>query len=818
MAAEQAEPVAQLEYVAANVTVRSPRALLLVPCDNRWGARVRVAMECFSQTWGGSGHALLPVVDGQVPKLFRPLVRAFDPDWLCVWQRSIRDETEADPAARHEWLSATAKRMGVPVDEARALLDRDGVLDEPFEWAEGQAAADVVARWCAPHRQHGSSHVHPFAPSARTAKPLCDLEDLARSDIGDRMTVRLDCDAWAQEDLRLGVDARFGRLSSAATKRLAASGLQSYVLPAEPVDLKALAESIVIGRHLPGWSLHARWQAHHGLAATGEPPTAFSGDQLADLCPMALATTGLVSASNGGLAPSAIVVGDDPQAFFVALLLDRLLQSATWLKASSLDTDYGQAVISAAERGLRRGSRLPTINRLFIIDDFDADAAKQLASLVDTQNEHRRVPEPQVKSLAQLSFHATRFLVDPDLDRRIAVPVEKDADHGLDTAAPIDTPQPTMVRGASAESLVWQVDVRIAGHDTASRSLLSTDDLAIARGEVSDLKVRPSRYGLSYESHDMGLVLAGWGLHQMLARPRLRIPPVSDVFRRLHAQAGVTLDRSDAGDLTAGALVMWRDLPSAAADLRGPVRRLLYGFRSDQARVVHGQGYLHYELCQELVEDDDVVRKAVDRFCEAGVLHRGFLLGCSRCGWHAFYRLGSVTSRSFDCVRCASPTALRQESWTGGHEPWWYYDLDQVVRALLEKNNDVVLLALDALRTMSRRSFGWMHETALYWADTSKLFAEIDVLALLDGQVVVGEAKKADHLSRQRTAKAEAAEVAGYVTAAKRIDADVLVFATAADKWSTSTMAAIESAAGSGFEVLSLTRVADEVEHNRIGS
>jgi hypothetical protein len=81
---------------------------------------------------------------------------------------------------------------------------------------------------------------------------------------------------------------------------------------------------------------------------------------------------------------------------------------------------------------------------------------------------------------------------------------------------------------------------------------------------------------------------------------------------------------------------------------------------------------------------------------------------------------------------------------------------------------------------------------------------ELDILAVLDGELALGEAKRGNRLGA--TAAAEKREIQKYSRLAKELVAKKLVFATFSDAWSGETIKNIESATASlPFETILLT-------------
>jgi hypothetical protein len=69
---------------------------------------------------------------------------------------------------------------------------------------------------------------------------------------------------------------------------------------------------------------------------------------------------------------------------------------------------------------------------------------------------------------------------------------------------------------------------------------------------------------------------------------------------------------------------------------------------------------------------------------------------------------------------------------------------------------------------------------------------ELDICSVVDGEVVLGEAKKENRLGE--TARAENREIQKYVNLATQIGAKKLAFATLGDSWSDETLRNVERA------------------------
>jgi len=185
------------------------------------------------------------------------------------------------------------------------------------------------------------------------------------------------------------------------------------------------------------------------------------------------------------------------------------------------------------------------------------------------------------------------------------------------------------------------------------------------------------------------------------------------------------------------------------------------------------------------------MRALLDTLLDARVLSRGYVLKCSRCRHTAFHPLGDVAA-TFVCRRCAHQQQLVAESWcrTPPHEPAQFYQLDELVLMALRHEVSVPAFAVDALGG-SRRKARVFWSTELWYKGVRR--SEIDVIVLVEGRLVVGEAKVNGVLgdSQRQAAK----EVAKTVTAARLLSADDVVFASTT-AWNQTSRNAIISGTG----------------------
>jgi len=410
------------------------------------------------------------------------------------------------------------------------------------------------------------------------------------------------------------------------------------------------------------------------------------------------------------------------------------------------------------------------------------------------------IPDPQrYESVTPFSLSGERgrcSLADPEaysLPQRS--PVANDADD-ISLLTPVAVPLPIAVEHLGTD-LDWCIDVLMPGHQIPARTSLPSDGLQHQPpGGFPEAIIRASRDGLTFASPNFGLVMAGAPLEARLAQPLLRFPSADLIFAELAAGANARIERSTAGRRSAIAVEMWGSFRALADDLAGPIRNLLNAFLPpkeangdyDIGYEIRGYGYVAVEDAAKIlgVQRQDV-RNIIDRLLTLNALRQGFLLYCARCRAYDFYRIDQVGS-TFECHACGHASSLTRGQWyKQDPEPHWYYALDQVVRDLLVNHGDVPILATAGL-SQRASSLLWCPELEITDAAGS---VEIDICAVIDGRIVIGEAKSNNTLRGDKGTE----EVAKWIAhAAQLLSADEIVLATSEERWARSVVSTVKDA------------------------
>jgi hypothetical protein len=220
-------------------------------------------------------------------------------------------------------------------------------------------------------------------------------------------------------------------------------------------------------------------------------------------------------------------------------------------------------------------------------------------------------------------------------------------------------------------------------------------------------------------------------------------------------------------------LEKYRDHSPARADVRDDGLFL----NSDRRR------YLDFMAVRRIVGGDREAADLLDDLIGKSVLHRGLVLKCEFCrstDWCAVAEL----SDTFRCKRCGRSQAYGQFHSLSRLEPSWYYKLDEIVFKAL--SNDFLVPVL-TLRRLGDKAESFLHSPELELLDPTSgaQIMEVDLCCVIDGRIVIGEAKKSNRLAG--SAREERETVNKYLDVAGKIGASLVVFATLAESWRDET-------------------------------
>lgn len=739
------------------------------------------ALAIASGYWGGAGFILVPY-DRNTAKpapAFAEIVRAYDPDHVV--------SIELPWATFEDWYPNTIQIHGVdPAERLRLIENSSQFLTER---AADDARNEVVS-WCSPMRsfrfQDGSRERH-----------VETVRVIRRRDPAGSQNQRGFAPAPAPTEWARLAAAESWRsdLGLLAAMRVGVSSTEGKSERPEPPSDNL------------GWLLKPDgdaptsliWNAHIiPTQATAGLETWFLADQR------------IIEVANFYLEDrGTFVVGDTGQDFALALAYDRLVGNGVWLTSAMLeDTRTLRSQVQPATNLLvseieMNGNHL-AVTSSSVADDYLQYAAKKIrGSMYGIQMHHSTDSDTVHLGPPKIDLGRLEYIVNEHVGVPLPIPVSRDTDGSVEALSGLDTPIPAnlIYPVESGRVPYWYVDVAFPRDASPRARDVPAHALVVEEGPLSVVNLRASHDGITIDPRSMGFVGAGSFLPSRVGRPRLRgLSMVAWVEAMAEAnELGVRL--SSAGRQ---AELIRRRLGSRDA-LLGLVTpqnvRMLRAFvplqkgpaadaRDPRIVVVDRDPYLTFEAMEALLMGGEEKALAlVDQRSSARLLRRGLILGCEECGRPSFIDADRI-GQQFECPKCAALNNLVSERWKGKPtEPIWFYDLYTAFRELLAANGDVVLLAARSLKSNSR-SYMDAPELEFFDLDSHDAVAEVDVIASVDREVVLVEAKSNGTFKARRGTQTQK-----LLRVAEALRASRIVLATTKDHWAPADVAHLESEA-----------------------
>lgn len=773
-----------MAYSVLKRGLRPSRVAMVFDGGEFWSYHARRALHLANQVWGGAGYALVPHHDGVVNPAILKAVKAYDPDFVVAFPRSLEDiayldslDTSSAPSGSRELAQLLAQTLN-----SRMLRPGD------------RQARDTVASVCSPYCQStaethyeaikwfsGPSRDFPVAadvPGAETGHVLA-----CPPDWGGLVGAAVAAHAGVVEPPNpAAVDPVLDPTTIARLTQWLIGGSPTE-LPMELVWFPTVATSI-----FPHEAPLAYRRAMAGLERVysgfpvGEPGLIVVGDSVDDF---ALAQLWKVTYGRGVWLPSALGTENDRPPWGLTVGLAELLDEVTHQPGSML--------VSSVSRS---ANDVRSIHDRMVMG---ADA-EDVASDVDPLS--RPLP---VGDLPWRRTSTSHLAIGEQFDDALPVPIVIDDSGTRSMVAP--TPPATLLDPALAAhaeltwhiDFTWQQSISVLGRDVPGRYLFS---------EVTNpwlTLARSSRQGISHRSRRFDFVQGGIPQVNRIPRPAFKDLSLVDWVGAKASQHGFSTVVKGAGGHTTQLARMLGGREAFLDLFAGPLLPALRGFHAegdstresypdcDGVRIQAGEGVLNFAgICARSgALTTREVREKLDPAVRAGVLIRGLVLGCATCNEVQFQAVDKLRQR-WVCARCDAINDLDHTSWKYPvEEPTWFYDLHPIARRLLKEHGEIPALLAARLAIVGiGESYRDLAE--MTFVEGSKPRAEIDLIAYRGDTLIVAECKSADHLDG--TKKQMTAEVTKKCQVASMLQADLLIFATTAQAWQAATHTAITDA------------------------
>ena len=772
------EAEGQQGYHSGRIGLRAPRVAVRVETTANWESMFGLAMSMASGLWGGYGFIYVPRGAGKLHPALARILSAYDPDYLvdAAWTHGDIEAMEPGWHAR--------RYKGWPTDPGESAARLAFQPDQPVRDGLGD---DIGADLCSPFYED-DQYRRMRVLSQGSQRVLHSLEAV----LGDTSRADFPVPEGLDPLLTLALGLRVG-------------------YPAKP-PLPLGREVEDVTERLPQRYVHYVLSARRDRTdpELGGLTTAWD-----------LTRTGLVKI--GKVRPPArpvAVIGSTAEDFALAVALDRMYGPTTWVPVEwTQSSDLRWPVQHGYDDLLQaaRSSGHPPIVTSISLSEEQLNAAVQaswpepIQAWDDKGNTlYLDGGPPELMPAAQLDLREPTHLgCVGDYDLRFSSPTRADGRGGFEFVLPIPIHTPGAEQLHGPLRPFWEVDVEPypprmpVGRNLRARAVLADDDAYLS------VVLRSGRDGISFNPMSMLFVPGGATLAQSIATPRLRVLGLRGWIEALTAQDQPDTDvqLSQAGRRAMILTRLWGSRSAVARDLLA-LNDFLREFKpsgtsdiqsypeGDGVRLTPTEGYLTLAAAVRTLSGMETaeIRDRLNHLLHINVLQRGLIVPCSECERRAFYRIELLGEKN-TCPRCGAPAHVTAAWRSEQEEPQWFYDLHGAVRELLEQNGDVPFLAGRALAA-NAHSFEDIAELDFRRPDQEP--DEIDIAALADGRLIIGEAKCIPTLGTKKEANQAIAKLlrvsdllgADEILLAstapgpwKKSDTDQLLKATARHRW-----------------------------------
>jgi hypothetical protein len=792
-------------YHAARIGLRAPRVAVRVESAHHWQSMFGLAMWTAASWWGGYGFIYLPRGTGALHPVLGRILGAYDPDYLvdALWTHEDIEALEPGWHAHRyrDWPTDPDKSSAMLAGPFGEQVVREGLGD------------DIGANLCSPYYEQDQFR------RLRVMLPLTEGNEYSLAAVlGGPPRADFEIPEGLDPLLTLALGMRAG-------------------YPTKP--------PLPLGREVGGVTerLPHRY-AHHALSSRQDRP----GLELRGLTTAwDLTQTGLVKIGKvGPPARPVAVIGSTAEDFALAVALDRMCGPTTWIPTEWTQDSGLRWPVQEAYRDLLQAAHRsghPPIVTSISQSEEQLDRAVQTSwpepiQVWDGQGDPVPIDDelPEVIAAQQLDLRTPMHLAcaPGDYDLPFTSPTQADGHGGFEFLLPIPAHTPSNEELRRPRRPFWEVDVEVSpprmprGRNLRGRAILADDDA------YPSTVLRSSRDGISFNPMNMLFVPGGATLEQSVTRPRLRILGLRGWIEALTTQdePDTKVQLSSAGRRAMILTRLWGSRSAVAQDLLA-LNNFLREFKpsgssdsqayseGDGVRLTPTEGYLTIAAAVRTLPEMEIgeIRDRLNHLLHIKVLHRGLVVPCSECERRAFYRI-ELLGESNTCPRCGAPAYMTAAWRSEQREPEWFYDLHGAVRELLGQNGDVPFLAGKALAATAR-SFEDIAE--LDFCRPGEDPDEIDIAALVDGQLVVGEAKCVASLGTSKQANRAIAEL---LRVSDLLGADEILLATTAPgPWkNTETSRLLKTTAGHGWrfgkvpQIRVMTDLRDSPQNELLGN
>lgn len=739
------------------MSVRPPRFALLV--DNRnaglMHSYIRGAVGYFSQCWGGDSYLIIPTDGRTIDESFWRILTAYSPDVIGRYIPSLPGLEQAKPDEYNRIKEQNRQSLQLEEDEFETYWVSQAGSQPMINFDISDSLSEELIKRINPFYFDGhvvSENIYRNGAPSYPLTKITSIAHLAKSPPAHVFSIKPASDKY----LDLMLLSLSGSVSTRFTDELSSNGIQTF----EHEFLNAASDTDRISA-----IIDAKFGASNsGYYQSLEHPLNLS---FASLLPSSVSMIALSYYYQTGIhfdhkEPIRVVVGDTMDDYCLFYNLARLHSGVFWIpdrflrdahRRTTTDDEHfsdseglASHIVNVLNSQIRYGQSEKYVELTsYSLTKRQLGYRKRWMGEICLLDSHSFLPKVHITVLAKLSLDCITNVIETNNHRNIQDMIFQDG-KGINR---LSTPRPKNFTDINPLEHRWITTCEIDGFSPPPiPELISQilDGLSLTTHEA-----RISRGNIAYFCPS-SIIWSGYDTDSTLVYPRINLLSDRDLVASFFNAFGYKIETSDKGSYLSDIVRRFGSLDAVGAFFSKGENRSLFDkyLLSKQAaqefpqEIVHlsnekqNNNYLSFDVIVAVTGDVDKAIKLVDYLIAIEIVQRELILQCSRCRRACWYDIADL-STAFTCKRCGYSQIYSYSNWKSPSQPQWYFKLVETAYLFYESSSHLTALALCKLKSESKRSFHFAFETDITSPDGIK--NEIDIIAITDGKVVIGECK-----------------------------------------------------------------------------
>lgn len=752
-------------YKTFRVNLRPPRVACLINSNDKdWQAKILIALESFSRTWGGAGFIIVPTDGRTISPTFWQILSSYDPDYF--WISYQTDDDYEQPLILSDELVKELKLRLAPFHHDDSRLPeqhRQRGLPQNL-MTEGGTYPGFKAKY--PFTD--TITILPNCEHSNKIAEIANLEGLMK--IWVTSTTGIASSTYKNELKEIGIENQPFNYNESQTN------LFGMVVKGVQRDL------VVDGTALPFTFAKSELGFYRSFefAYWREAVLVIAGETLEDFCLyfcLSRMRTKVAWLLTSWLPED--LENKEPLRFYENIPIgyfSRSLRDLEWENRQDSITHFMSASLTP--------SNLENIRELFRnTGNFNIGNGLPLD---ETQPEVENADSDLSKSIKFLLSYPTKIFEVGNFDKIVSKHFI-----GSNMAGFFEPPKPKNFSKISSNHH-WVTDFSVAKEHYPRHPLLGKE--IVREPLIFHKNTRVGKDSIAFVDPKSGYITDD--IDSWLRKPEIRLPTTFDIFDLIFRKNGYRTDISDKGRFALTTISKFGSLPSLADFLLTKKGEIFERYILPEKENPKDGGlflktdrrwYLNFQTLNSILGDAIKTAPFIYDLITNAVLHRGFIFKCQLCRNTDWHNITEITNE-FQCKRCSLKQSYSESHVLNQSEPNWYYKLDEVVYQAITHNSTVPILAINCLWKMAK-TFDYCSELELRKSSTGEQVLELDICCIQDGKLTIGEAKTTNCLADSK--KEENAVITKYFELSQVIGASQVIFATASENWQEATQARI---------------------------